>query len=497
MILPEWIAGLGEAALRFFWLPLLGWTVAAGVLLLVLRLWRRLHPEVQYQARTVLLLVLPLGLLGAVVIDGTESLLPVEATRWAVGAAEVTGYLVERTGEAEAQTFIAKPAGVLMQAKSSGWWLMWGVLTLGFGVGALLGLLRLARQRLDLRRLQETLDAIDVSTVRAALGDQPEPPVLVNYRVRYARSVDGVPLTFGWRTPVIVLPKPVLANPDQLAAVLLHEGVHIERRDYVQGWLEAVVGAVFWMHPLVALLRRQIARLREITCDGRVVASGQVGAQQYAAVLVALATGRPAPVLAHSIITASTTLRARLLALYEQRRVSVVSLLLVAGAMFSITLLATMGPRVAPAEQLPQTMRLQIITEQAPQLQGPSRFLSSDAARPDPHKFTLLKALVNGEEVLSGGGSTQDIRTAYMAFTIGNDRRMVLAGQQFSGATATARLQSSRVLLARYQGHEYLIESAEPILSSGQRKLWVRVVPQQGHATTLRIDHIDNVSQEW
>ncbi len=75
-----------------------------------------------------------------------------------------------------------------------------------------------------------------------------------------------------WR-PVVVLPAalPTRLEPSELDAVLLHELVHVGRRDNLAGNLGMVLSCIFWFHPLVWWLDRQLLAERERACDERVV----------------------------------------------------------------------------------------------------------------------------------------------------------------------------------------------------------------------------------
>ena len=101
-----------------------------------------------------------------------------------------------------------------------------------------------------------------LETWRSRLGVRTDVRVAVSPRI-------GVPVTIGWRRPVILLP-PDLDDRggDSLAdTVLVHELAHVRRRDY--GWqlLVRLAGALYWFHPLAWWLNRTIGRAREEACD--------------------------------------------------------------------------------------------------------------------------------------------------------------------------------------------------------------------------------------
>ena len=97
------------------------------------------------------------------------------------------------------------------------------------------------------------------------------------------------PVTFGWRRPVILLPArfPDLPAPMQ-QAILCHESLHVERRDWLFTLFEELVRAVFWFHPAIWWLLGEIQLAREQAVDELVVA--RTGARDpYIDALLAIA----------------------------------------------------------------------------------------------------------------------------------------------------------------------------------------------------------------
>jgi len=81
-----------------------------------------------------------------------------------------------------------------------------------------------------------------------------------------------------WRTwrPVIALPENLidhLSDPE-LDAMLLHELVHIARRDNLIGNLQMLLCCLFWFHPLLWFIDRRTLAERERATDERVTALG-------------------------------------------------------------------------------------------------------------------------------------------------------------------------------------------------------------------------------
>ncbi len=82
-----------------------------------------------------------------------------------------------------------------------------------------------------------------------------------------------IPAVHGLLRPVIVLPRSMAAawDLDALKPVLLHELVHIKRRDCLINTAQIVLQVVYFFHPLVWLANFAVRRERELACDDEVV----------------------------------------------------------------------------------------------------------------------------------------------------------------------------------------------------------------------------------
>ncbi len=89
------------------------------------------------------------------------------------------------------------------------------------------------------------------------------------------------PGVWGIRRPVVLLPESIAETleREELDAVLLHELVHVERRDNLVGHLLMILRCLLWFHPLMWWLDRRLLAERERACDERVVeVAGDPGA---------------------------------------------------------------------------------------------------------------------------------------------------------------------------------------------------------------------------
>jgi hypothetical protein len=89
--------------------------------------------------------------------------------------------------------------------------------------------------------------------------------------------------------PVVLLPSALLGRltEEQLSAVLAHEREHIARRDNFTAHLHRLVQSLFWFHPLVWWIGRQMLEERENACDEAVLGRGH-DAGRYAEGILAV-----------------------------------------------------------------------------------------------------------------------------------------------------------------------------------------------------------------
>jgi beta-lactamase regulating signal transducer with metallopeptidase domain len=121
------------------------------------------------------------------------------------------------------------------------------------------------------------------SIVRAA---RPVPGSSLDARVTDAAIEPAVARVF---RPVVLLPSALLGrlSPQQLSAVLAHEREHIQRHDNLTAQLHRLVQTLFWFHPVVWWIGRQMVEERENACDEAVLERGH-DAQEYAEGILAV-----------------------------------------------------------------------------------------------------------------------------------------------------------------------------------------------------------------
>jgi len=81
------------------------------------------------------------------------------------------------------------------------------------------------------------------------------------------------PITFGWWTPVILLPFSICNHLtlQEVETILMHELAHILRNDYIIHIILTVVQTILFFNPIIYLFKKETNLQREIACDQFVV----------------------------------------------------------------------------------------------------------------------------------------------------------------------------------------------------------------------------------
>ncbi len=104
----------------------------------------------------------------------------------------------------------------------------------------------------------------------------------------YSSHQVPAPIAVGFIKPRIYLPRGIEAvlSRDQFMDVLIHELAHIKRKDQWVVIFQRIVGIIFWPHPLVHSINRQIENAREDICDNYVLMRSE--ASSYSRTLLTL-----------------------------------------------------------------------------------------------------------------------------------------------------------------------------------------------------------------
>jgi Zn-dependent protease with chaperone function len=163
------------------------------------------------------------------------------------------------------------PVGTGPQITLPGSWALY--LFAAWAALALAGLARVAYGVWQVRRLRQ--NSIDLENVDPRLktliektwaGKNAPPRISVSDTVR-------VPVAIGFFRPMIVLPTWTIEelSPAELDAIVLHELAHLGRHDHWTNLAQKILQALFFFHPAVWWIERQISLEREMACDDAVL----------------------------------------------------------------------------------------------------------------------------------------------------------------------------------------------------------------------------------
>jgi TonB family protein len=104
-------------------------------------------------------------------------------------------------------------------------------------------------------------------SAQTALEEELQQTLRTRADVRYSTHVSQ-PVTFGLRTPVVLVPESLREQPlDVQRAVIGHELIHVKRRDWAWLLLEECAVSVFWFHPAAWWVASRIQLAREEVVD--------------------------------------------------------------------------------------------------------------------------------------------------------------------------------------------------------------------------------------
>lgn len=275
----DFLESLGSQALEAFWLPLLAWTVFWLVMEGILRLKPDLHPTMHYRAYQAILMCLPVGF--AIATIAAASTMFAKAPVLITFEMPITVSAVAPDLRADLMT----DAGIQFTLP-----LVLGAATVLAVLAATLQLARLAINSMALHRYRRSITSAEATSRRMdAMVGRTAITIIVTDEA-------SVPMTFGLRRPVVVIPSSLDGQDRRLA--LAHEMIHVRQRDTPAQWLESIVAAVFAIHPAVHVLRRRCDLFREMACDAALLRDSDINRRSYADLLFRLV--RP-PSTLHSV----------------------------------------------------------------------------------------------------------------------------------------------------------------------------------------------------
>ncbi|MDZ7771519.1 MAG: TonB family protein [Balneolaceae bacterium] len=442
------LSDLGATSLSAYWLPVALWSGLALLVYALLRLRNQSNIAYQYHGRAALLLALPIGLAASFgtswmqeVMQAAQSEL---SAKFIVIQSPISLPAVEPAASA--------PSLGVEWGEPMVWigLVMAGILIVSIRQVVLLGL-----NLFGLRQFARSLDSRPLSTQFTPKIDE----LRDVRRVRLAYSEETeVPFTFGSLRPVIVLPSYLRHQREKRNMSIRHELTHIKHSDYALNVLLLLAEALFWFHPMVHRLHREVREYREISCDREVLSYSSISRRKYAELLLELA---PRPVFQHlpnvSMSVEPNTLKRRIEVMQAYNRsnaplrssllLTMVTALFVTGIMACTDLQRSNSTNEQPMEG-------EIV------LDNPS-------------------IDVNGATVISASGDSADTPRisgpvdGVGALTLGRYGTFIFSGREFPQSEEAGRISGNTLSISR-SGLEVVVRSQRPIADRDEVSLYVR-----------------------
>jgi TonB family protein len=270
------LSEFAQLVLETTWLPLVIWTVISFGVWFFLQMFENIHPIYQYHTRLALIFSLPAGLLSLASIH------------------YISEWITASAGEGLTMITVISPIDISFTQveESSGIPFMVIIQSLAVAIffsGMIFFLIRFCTHAINLRKLRKSLNYLPISEV-TSLSPENRGLALAtgkNVQVAFLNS-EIIPVTFGFRKPVILLPDSLKNQSEKLNLALRHELTHITQHDFFSHLMVILTEAVFWFHPLVHRLKRELVEYREMRCDNIVLSETSVSRKEYASLLLEL-----------------------------------------------------------------------------------------------------------------------------------------------------------------------------------------------------------------
>ncbi|CAN5233799.1 hypothetical protein BH23BAC3_BH23BAC3_06970 [soil metagenome] len=276
-LLIQQLTELSRELIHFSWLPLFIWTLVAGLVMAMLKTAGNLHVQFHYHIRLALIAGLPLGLLSTWLVE------QVSAVLFAMGADAASLKVIA----------VMAPLEIGLSTESSSFPTVIDLVYLGTGIiivsGAFLMLSRRLRQWFQLRLLKKQISFQKITDLKAISDKNVKLARESGKEIRIGCLRENIiPVTFGVKKPVILIPQSLMHEPEKMNLAIRHELTHILNRDFITHLSVTCIQSLFWFHPLVHMLSNQLVDYREMRCDSIIISDKSISKKRYASLLFEL-----------------------------------------------------------------------------------------------------------------------------------------------------------------------------------------------------------------
>ncbi|NIT61149.1 MAG: TonB family protein [Aliifodinibius sp.] len=309
MELVNLLESFGDQMIEHLWLPVIVWTLFAFPITVFLHKRESLEPVYHYHSRTALLLVLPLGVLGANLMDFIFSTTQV--------AGEGMFIVIQNPITVTGST--AEPS-VLSGLSNPTFWIAAISLIVGLVAAGLV--LKLVVHFIQLKNMEKDLNFSPLADNRNLMNNLPSASEKYQSTLIAYSDDTSIPFTYGWLTTKIVVPTDLKKQSSSLAMAVQHELIHIKNRDFLLNSFLVIIKSLFWFHPLIHDLYNSRKEYREVICDSEVLANKQFSQKKYASLLFELAKRDQQQKLALSMAVNPSSLKKRIKIMSDKNSLS-------------------------------------------------------------------------------------------------------------------------------------------------------------------------------
>lgn len=298
---------IGSESLQFYWIPLLIWTIFAMITIGIMQFSKGLSARYRFHIGVALLTALPAGYLSYVILHYllSTSYIPGSVMFIRIGSPA----FVSATASATHQFSITVDTWV-------------GLICFLLTTGILYKLTLIFLNQVELWKFHRKLFLRRASQIGEISSENHEVISTIKRPIHFAFVTDDVvPMTFGFFNTVIVIPDHLQTQPEKFNLAVSHELEHIQHHDYLRFRLLHIIKALFWFHPVVHFLERDIVLHREIDIDESIVSRHQNLSPEYAHLLLDLADqARHRSLSPTGLATHPSTIKKRIVAMTRSKK---------------------------------------------------------------------------------------------------------------------------------------------------------------------------------